>query len=284
VTDERRVPPCDRTQGLVDRVVAERVTAEDRTHAGTCDQCGRVLLRSARFDDELRRAARGFVAEQLPSGVLDPGLAPLPVAGIRPTRHAAASLASIVAAVVILVVGTSVALAPGGAGPSASPQGTGLQFSVPVLRGMVDIMRDVEAMGYSCVQADATPSTGPTARPDGPRSAECLAPKSLEGATVAVSPVQTAGDKVVYVTIFGALDRASTVMSPDGLAEVMGNLASLSISDPQVASDVRAFVIETLPGLQVAPSADDVLVTYGSVRVYLQRTFTGDYRVILQPV
>ena len=77
-----RAPRCDRTARLVDRVIDDKVSADDRAHAATCESCGPVLSRAFRFDDELRRTTRGLVTEQLPYGVLDAELAPRNVAGV----------------------------------------------------------------------------------------------------------------------------------------------------------------------------------------------------------
>jgi hypothetical protein len=283
VTDDRGRSRCDRTRGLVDRVVAERVTAGDREHAGTCPSCGPVLLRASRFDDDLRRTARGLVAEDLPQGVLDPELAPRMVGAIRPMRNATPGLAGAFAALVIVVVGITVALAPGGLGPGATPQDTGLQLAVPVFRATVDIIRDVQAMGYSCIPGHALPTTGPSARPGEREGVECLTPKSLESATAAITPVETGDGKVVEIAISGELYGASTVTSRDELADVMSKLTALSISDPQAARDAAGFVLDTLPRLRVLASGDDALMLFGNVRVYLQRYIAGGYRLVLQP-
>jgi len=283
VTNDPRLHRCERTRGLVERVVAERVTADDRAHAATCQSCGPVLLRATRFDDDLRRTARGLVVEQLPHGVLDPELAPRLLGGIRPMRHAAPGLASILAAVVILVAATGVALAPGGLGPGATPQDTGLQLAVPVFRATVDIIRDVQAMDYSCLPGHALPTTGPSARPGEREGVQCLTPKSLESATAAITPVETGDGKVVEIAISGELYGPSTVTSRDQLAEVMSKLTALSIADPKVAGDAASFVRQTLPRLRVLASGDDALMLYGNVRVYLQRYITGGYRLVLQP-
>ncbi|HET9853340.1 MAG TPA: hypothetical protein VFP56_12670 [Candidatus Limnocylindrales bacterium] len=282
MTDDR-LPRCDRTRGLIDRVVGERVTPEDRAHAAGCERCGTVLLRASRFDDELRTTARGLVGEQLPHGVLDAELAPRLVDGLRPMRHAAPGIASMFAALVILVVAVTVAVAPGGLGPGATPQDTGLQFAVPVFRATVDIIRDVQAMEYSCIPGHALPTTGPGARLGEREGVACLTPKSLESATARITPVETREGKVVEITITGEQYGASTVTSRDELADVMSKLTALSISDPKVARDAAAFVLETLPRLRVLTSGDDALVIYGNVRILLQRYIAGDYRLTLQP-
>lgn len=283
MTDDRRLPRCHRTRGLIDRVVGDHVTAEDRAHAAGCERCGQVLLRATRFDDQLRRTARGLVAEQLPPGILDPQLAPRLVDGLPSMRHAAPGIASFFAAVVILVVATSVALAPGGLGPGATPPDTGLQFSVPVFRPTVDMIRDVQALGYSCIPGHALPTAGPSARLGEREGVACLTPKSLESATARITPVETGDGKVVEVTITGQQYGPSTLTSRDELAAVMSKLTTLSISDPKIARDAGAFVLETLPRLRVLTSGDDALMIYGNVRISLQRYIAGDYLLRLQP-
>jgi hypothetical protein len=275
---------CNRTHRLVDRVIEDRVTPDDRAHAATCESCGPVLSRAMRFDDELRRSARGLVTEQLPYGVLDPDLAPRLVGGVPPMRHAAPGLASILAAVVVLVFATSVALAPGFLGPGTQPPNSNLQASAPTFRATVDVIRDLQDLDYSCIPGHALPTTGPSARPGEREGVVCLTPKSIESASAKFIPVETGDGDVVEVTIMGELYGTDTETSRDQLAAVMGNLTTLSIADPAVAAQAGRFIEETLPRLRVLPSGDDALMIVGDVRVFLQRYIAGGYRLVLQPV
>ncbi len=275
---------CDRTARLVDRVIEDRVSADDRAHGATCASCGPVLSRAIRFDDELRRSARGLVTEQLPYGVLDLEPAPRLVGGVLAMRHAAPGLASIVAAVVILVVATSVAIAPGVLGPGSQPPGSGFQVSSPTFRSTADIVRSVQALEYSCIPGHALPTTGPSARPGEREGVVCLTPKSIESASAKIVPVENGDSEIVEVTVVGSLYGTDTETSVDQLAAAMGQLTTLSIADPAVAADAGRFIEETLPRLRVLPSGDDALMIFGDVRVFLQRYIAGGYRLVLQPV
>ncbi len=276
-------PRCERTRRLVDRIVADEVTRDDHAHAATCDACRPVLARAGRFDGELRTAARGLVAEQLPHGILDPELAPRTVGGFMPVRQAGPGLASIIAAVVILVVATSVAVAPGVLGPGSQPPDSGFQVRQPLFRATVDVIRDVQALDYSCIPGHALPTSGPSARPGEREGVNCLTPKSLESASATIIPIETGTGEVVEINIEGALYGTDTLTSRDELAAAMARLTSLALADPETAAAAEAFVAETLPRLRVLPSGDDALTIVGGVRVFLQRYIAGGYLLVLQP-
>ena len=198
---------------LVDRVVEDRVTADDRAHAATCESCGPVLSRAMRFDDELRRSARGLVTEQLPYGVLDPDLAPR-------------------------LVGDVLADAPRGAGPREHPRrrghprgrdlgghrarvssGRGTQPPTAASRSPARHSgRPPTSSGRS--RASTTRASGPRAADDWPerparraRGRVCLSPKSIESASAKIVPVETGDGDVVEVTIRGELYGTDTVTS-----------------------------------------------------------------------
>ena len=283
MTGDRQLERCDGTRRLIDRVVAERVTPEDRAHAATCEPCGRILSRATRFDDELRTTARGLVAEQLPQGVLDRDLVARPVAGMPPMRHAAPGLAGVLIAAVILAVAASVAVAPGGLGPGATPSDGSLQASVPVFRGTVEMIRDLAGRDYSCIPGHALPTTGPSAWPGEREGVRCLTPKSLDSATATLAPVENGDGEIVEVAITGSLYGNDTLRSRDQLATTLGDLTAVAIFDPGARADAAAFVREVLPRLRVLPSGDHALMRFGDVRVILRRYPTGGYLLLLQP-
>ena len=284
MTDARRPALCDRTARVVERVVSDTVTPDDHAHAATCAACGTVLARATRFDDELRVTVRGLVSEQLPYGILDPALSPQSLGGVLPVGRGAPGMASILAAVVVLLVATSVVIAPGGLGPGATPQDTGLHFQVPTFRATVDVIRDVRALDYGCIPGHALPTAGPGARAGEREGVVCLTPATITSAKASIIPVETGDGKVVEVSITGQLFGPSTVTSRDELAAAMGKLTFLAISDPAVAAEAGAFVEETLPRLRVLSTGDEVLMIFGDVRVFLQRHIAGDYLLLLQPV
>lgn len=283
MTDHRRRGDCERTPRLIDRVVDERVTADDRAHASTCATCGPVLARAARFDDDLRRSARGLVAEQLPYGVLDTSLTPQLSVGGLPVRRAAPGVASLLGAVVVLLVATTVAMLPGGLGPGESPPDS-IQVRGPVFRATVDVITDLRALEYGCLPGHALPTTGPSARLGEREGVICLTPKSIDSASAAFAPVENGDGDVVEVTIRGELYGTETLRSRDQLATAMGKLTYLALADQAIAAQAGAWVEEVLPRLRVLTTGDDALMVFGDVRVELRRYIAGNYLLVLQPV
>ena len=279
-----RQPACDRTRRLVDRVVEDRITSDDRAHAATCPTCGPVIARAARFDDALRRSAQGLVTERLPYGILDPELAPARIGGVLPMRHVAPGLASVFAAVVILMVATAVAIAPGGLGGGTQPPESGFTVELPTFRSSFDLMPSLQALDYFCNTGHALPTSGPSARLGEREGGVCLTPKTIENASATIIPVENGDGEVVEVTISGELYGTGTIASRAELAAVFGKLTTLSIGNPATGAQAGDFVEETLPRLRVLPSGDVVRHIVGDVQIVLQRFIAGDYYLVLTPV
>jgi hypothetical protein len=278
---DHRPPACDRTRRLIDRVVESKVTPEDRAHAETCASCGPVIARAARFDDALRRSAQGLVTERLPYGVLDPELAPARPGGVLAMRHAAPGLASIFAAVVVLMVATAVAIAPGGLGGGTQPPDSGFTVEVPTFRSSFELMPSLDELDYLCTTGHALPTTGPSARAGEREGGVCLTPKTIERASAKIIPVENGDGEVVEVTIAGELYGTGTIASRAELAAVMAKLTTLSIGDPAVGAQAGAFVEETLPRLRVLATGDVVRHVVGDVQIVLRRHIAGDYFLVL---
>jgi hypothetical protein len=281
---ERRQPACDRTRRLIDRVVEDRVTADDRAHAETCASCGPVMLKAARFDDALRRSAQGLVTERLPYGVLDPELAPARIGGVLPTPHAASGLASIFAAVVVLMIATAVAVAPGGLTGGTEPPDSGFTVQIPTFRSSFELVPSLQKRDYLCTSGHALPTSGPSARLGEREGGHCLTPKSIERASATIIAVENGDGDVVEVTIAGKLYGTGTVSSRAELAAVMGKLTTLSIGDPAVAVEAGTFVERTLPRLKVLASGDVARHIVGDVQIVLERYIAGDYFLVLTRV
>jgi hypothetical protein len=283
VSDHRGGPHCHRTRGLIERVVADRVTADDVDHADACDSCGALLARASRFDDELRRSAEGLVGERLPNGVLDPELAPRLVTGLPTVRHAMPGLASVFAAVAVVLVAAAVALVPGGfhAGtqPPASPPVEG-----PLFRPTVDIIRTVQALQYSCIPGHTLPTSGPSAGTGAREGVICLTPPSIESANASIIPVENEDGNIVQVTIKGSLFGTETLTSRSELATVMGKLTFDSITDPTRAAEAGAFIERSLPELRILPTGDDARSDFGPLRVSLHRYPGGSFNLTLEPI
>ncbi|HEX3265281.1 MAG TPA: hypothetical protein VHR16_06390 [Candidatus Limnocylindrales bacterium] len=281
MTEPRDDVRCERTRGLIDRVVAERVSAADREHAETCASCGPVLLRSVRFDDELRRSAEGLVVERLPYGVLDPELAPRVVPGMPSVRRAAPGLASVFAALAIVVVAMTMAFAPGNRGAGTQPPATP-ELAGPPFRPTADVIRTLQALDYSCIPGHSLPTTGPSAGPGEREGVICLTPREIESANASIIPVENGDGDVVQVTIKGSLFGTDTLTSRAELATVMGKLTSESIADPTQAADAGAFIERVLPDLKILPTGDDAQKIFGDVRAHLLRYPGGSYILMLE--
>ena len=201
----RGVTDCRRTGGLRDRAVAGTLTPEDAVHAASCAECGPVLARAARFEDELRRAARGLITEELPRGILDPGLAPVNESSWQP-RRAASGLATAVAAVVVLLLATVVALVPG-----APPQPTEPAPSVlgspakspgpPGFRPTSLIRANLAKIDYTCNDGQSLPSVG--SGPDAVvrEAAVCMAPGDIGPLIAAVIVGEASRGAVIEVVV-----------------------------------------------------------------------------------
>lgn len=280
MNDARDEQRCARTSGLIDRVVAERVTAADREHAQTCASCGPVRLRAVRFDDELRRSAQGLVAERLPHGILDPEIAPRVVPGLPSVRRAAPGLASFFAAIAVVVVAMTVALAPGSRGGGTQPPAPP-QVAAPLFRTTAMVTRELQGLDYSCIPGHTLATSGPSPAP-GPREGViCLSPRDIESAFASIIPIESDDGDVVQVTIKGSLFGTDTLTSRAELAVVMGKLTGTSIADPTRAADAAGFVAGVLPDLKVLPTGDDAQKIFGDLKVSLLRSPGGSYILVL---
>ena len=191
---------CSRTRGMVDRLVAGVVRDDDRRHAATCPSCGPVFTRAARFEDELGKSAQQLIAEDLPRGILDPGIARQAdgVAGMRSLGlGTTAGVAAFAVIVFVTVVGVRPVLMPG-------PSRTDPPFAVDVpgesappeaaLWTLNELTVTLaESLAYECSTV-APPSAGAaatevcTARPDaGPYTAAVTLDASESGAVVGMT-------------------------------------------------------------------------------------------------
>jgi hypothetical protein len=204
---------CRRTPGLIDRLVAGRVTDEDRAHAASCGSCGPVLARAAAFDEDLRSSARGLVADELPRGILDQAIDGR-AAGVV-SRRAAPSFAAILATVAILLTATVIALAPGGGPepspstgpsssplPSPSPTSTGKPF-VERFKSTAAIVGQLGKLGYACNDGAPLESIGPGPDAVIKDAAVCAAPDTAGPYVLVVIVGEAANGKVVELGMNG---------------------------------------------------------------------------------
>lgn len=284
-----RASPCPRSRGLIDRIVAERVTPGDRTHAEACATCGPLLARAARFDDELRRTARGLVSEDLPSGILDPA-----IAGRAPevrARREGPGLAGIFAAVAVLVLATGIALFPGGltlptagpdaSGPAASPLDTGLAMSGPPLHPTPRIGGLLISAEWLCSGGRPLPSPPTDSGPVDHLGITCSSPKSSFATSVVIVTGESVDREVVEVALTGELLGADIDSARKEIADYMSKATYLAMTDEDAAAKAGDFVRKRLPELRLLVTGDEVAETFGQVRVTIQRLADGNYLVRL---
>ena len=301
MTGDQGTPGGHRTRGLIQRVIDETVTPDDRGHAAGCASCGPVLMRATKFDDELRRTAQGFVAEELPRGILDPDLSGAPHVFVR---RPGPGLAGIAAAFAIMVVAMSLTLLPRGlggptdaptggtsglvatpgvSGPAATPADTGLAMQVPALRNTWGI-------GGSLIQNDWRCSSG---RPEASATPEdgvdhegivCTSSKSQVLTSSTLITGESVENQVVEVAISGEL-VVVTETAISELAETMSKAAFLSVDDKDRAPTIADWVMTRVPELKVQPSGDTSVGIFKDLRLTLQRHPDGSFflRVQSQP-
>jgi hypothetical protein len=293
-------PPCPRTRGLIDRIVGERVNADDLGHAATCATCGPVLIRATKFDEELRRTARGLVAEELPRGILDPALggAPRVIA-----RHAAPGLAGIVAAVAIMLVAMSVALFPGGLGgpteqpgdsfpigtpgasipmPVETPSDTGLTMPGPLLRPTFGIGGSLIQNDWRCSSGRPLPSAGPDPTAVDHEGIFCRSSEAQVLTTSVLTTGESIDDEVVEVAVQGDL-VVSTATAISEMAETLSKAAFVSVGDKERAPTIADWVITRVPELKAQPGGDSSVGIFGDLRLTLQlRPDGSSYLLLIQ--
>lgn len=273
---------CSRTRGMIDRLVAGAVRDDDRRHAAACPSCGPVFARAARFDDELERSAQQLIAEDLPRGILDPGIAGQVdgVAGMRSLAPGAtAGVAALAFIVLVTVVGVRPVLLPN-TGPTDSP----FAVDVPVESLLPDAplwtlneltVALAENLAYECATGDAPLSEGAVA------SAVCTAPPDVGPFTAAVTLDASESGVVVRVTI-----TAEIVGRPDDLEAarraVAGALAKVTAAAfIGRGAGVRAANFVFVKASQLSGPAWAMGIDESGVRVDLERLEDGGYVVHL---
>jgi hypothetical protein len=283
--DDRRTPECRRTAGIVDRIVVDALTDEDRTHAQSCADCGPVLARATRFDADLRQAARGLVVEELPRGILDPGLA-RGLGGVdreRSARAFAPGLAGIAAALVIIVLAATSVIAPvGGPTPGAStPAESSFTSTPPLFRASQVITLDMLKLKYSCVAGHELATPGPD--PDQPvrEGVVCATVEQDTEKMAALITSQNAAGDVVEITIKGDLVGTDLKAATAVLAGAFAKMVIVSIADQAVARQAADYVLAELPTLQILPSGDHSTGFVGRIRLTLMREPTGSFELLM---
>ena len=236
---------------------------------------------NGRFDDELRRAARRLVTEELPPGILDPHLAGSPArSGVR-ARRALPGFATAVTAVALLVLAVGIGLAPGGPVPSASPRPTPAPSvpAGPVFRSTTEIVAHALALGYACDDGNPLP-TGAGAGAAVRESAVCTSPSDAGPFFAAIIVAESATREVVWVAFKADIVGDDTPAAREAIATTLDGLLARSMGDPGSANVVGSFIRARLPGQDpgAPPAADDLAGIDDSI----DRHETGTYIVSVE--
>ena len=280
---------CSRTRGMVERLVAGSVRDDDRRHAASCPSCGPLFARGARFDDELERSAKQLIAEDLPRGILDPGLSrKVAVVPLMPALAPGAT-AGVAALALIVVMATALGIrpvllpgpsatdppfgqeVPGNTAPPDAPLYTLNEMSVAL----------AENLDYECSAGDAPPTSGAGA--DAVASAVCTAPGGAGPFTAAVTLDVSESGMVVRVTIVAELvgtipqDKREAVRR--AVAGVLAKVTAEAFIDPGAAVRAANFVFGKAS--QMSGPAWAMGIEEDGVRVDLERLADGGYIVHL---
>jgi len=279
----RRRDDCRRTPGLIDRLVEERASDEDRRHAATCAPCGAAMARAARFHDELQQSAQQLIAEDLPPGILDPELNRQVgrVVGLRSVGSGAlAGVAALAVVVFATVVGIRPVLMPGSSptqpslqqvgGPSATPRPGVPLFSLGELTVAL-----TERLHFQC-GTDEPPQTGAGA---GRASAVCTAPADAGPYTATVLLESSDSGTVQQVTITARILDLPGETSVDaqrkrdlvGLA--LARVTSEAFTGERPGATAANWVFAKVS--QIAGPAWAMGIDAGGVRVDVQREVDG---------
>lgn len=297
MSDEMRSTPrptCPRTKGFIERIARDAVTPADREHALGCASCGPVLTTAARFDDALRRSARGLVVEQMPHGILDPALLPEPREMIG--RRALPNFAGVLAAVVILVMASSLGILPGGppssGGPGNSegvvptlgaPVDTGLGMRVATFRSTVSLIPDLLDLGYQCYPGKQL-SGGPDNLDPEREGVACKSGMDISSFSARIATRERGeGDlkEVVEVSLDGNPGGTDSAKAIRDLAQAFGKLSFLVIADEASARAVSAWVVDAVPTLKIETQGAEAATTVLGVRITLMRHPDGNYYLLL---
>lgn len=244
---------CRRTRGLLERAVRGAITAEDREHAPTCVTCGPVVLRSARFDAELGRAARSLITEELPRDILDPSLGGR--AGIPGVvgRRAVPGLSTAIAVIALTLIASAVAIGP--LGPAASPTPSVVvkptKSPGPLFKTTTEIVAHMVALEYTCNDGFALPTSGPSAGLATQESTVCTAPDGLDVAAAAIVVGESAAAKVVTVWLKADILDKDSPSARDAVARQLSKLASIAIKGEYESIGATEIILGRISRLQI---------------------------------
>lgn len=237
---------------------------------------------SERFDEELRRAARALVTEELPRGVLDPAVAASLGLGamdgaVRP-RRALPGFAAVAGAIVVLLVATVVTFvprSPGGPGSSSSPAPTATPASTtgPLFRTTAEIRAAFEKLRYTCRDGLPLATIGPRLDAIVRESAVCLPPNDLGPFMAAVIVSESASGQVVEAHGKADFTGADTRAGREAIAATLAKAAAVVVTEG-AGDAVAQWVSANLVALE---TNDGVATSIGGLGLKLGRTSDGGY-------
>jgi hypothetical protein len=275
---------CSRTRGMIERLVAGSVRDDDRRHAAACPSCGPVFTRAARFEDELERSARQLIAEDLPRGILDPGIA-RQAGGVAGMRSLAPGATAGVAALAVVIFATVVGIRPvlqPGPSPTAPPLaiempgGSALPYApLWTLNELtLALARNLE---YQCAAGDAPPSE------DAVAAAVCTAPPGAGPFEAEITLEAADSGMVVRVTmtaqIVGTLSPDQSEAARRAVAGALAKVTAEAFTGQ--GAGIRAANFVFVKASQLSGPAWAMGIEEGGVRVDLQRLGNGGYIVHL---
>jgi hypothetical protein len=271
---------CSRTRGMIDRLVAGSVRDDDRRHAAVCSSCGPVFARAARFEDELERSAQQLIAEDLPRGILDPGIARQAngVAGMRSLAPGATAGAAALAIVIFAtVVGVRPVLLPGSSS-TEPPLAVGFPGESALPGAPLWTLNELtvalaQSLDYECAAGDA-----PTSE-DAVASAVCTAPPDAGPFTAEVTLEASESGTVVRVTITAEIVGTSSSPVRDEVAAALAKVTAEAFT--RQGAGIRAANFVFVKASQLSGPAWVMGIDEGGVRVDLQRLADGGYIVHL---
>lgn len=259
-------PDCRRTAGLRDRIVAGSVAADDREHATTCASCGPLLARASRFDQELGRAARSLITEELPRDILDPAIdGARGLSGVR-GRRPVPGLTALIAVIAILTIGTGVWLAPLSPPPSASPAESVKPTKHPgaLFHPVQLILSRIGDLEYRCNDGNGDPLPSGGSGLKTTQAGICRAPADLGYQTL----VQVgSGDGRIAALLIEADLHSELGDVPIDLDDVAAHLSMLAqqaivgtYEGLVVNEEIRGYIPSLQPGDRAASTKDGIAI------------------------
>lgn len=242
--------------------------------------------RERRFDEELARAARSLVTEELPRGVLDePVSASLglgrAVDGSVAARRPLPGFASAAAVAVVLLLATVVVVAPqlpGGPGPSAapSPSASLVPSAAPAFRTLADIQADFGRLGYTCRDGQALESVAPGPSAVVRESAVCIpAPNPVFMGAVIVG--ESASGTIEEVHAKADFIGDDTAAARAEVASALAKAAAVVVREGS-GSPVADWVHSTVPVLEPNGAEKSQVEGYA---LKVGRTSDGGYQLFI---